>query len=429
MSQPALDVLICIATALTAGLMIGAEREQEAHSTFGGVRTFPLFALAGALGALVHVALLVALAVAVAALLAVAYYRETRPVDEEPPRDLGLSTEMAAMATFALGALATSRETSLPMVDRLLLVGAGTTVVLALLALKRRLHAFVAKVSKQDVYATAKLLLLSVVVLPLLPSRAMGPWDALNPRSIGLLVVLISGIGFAGYVAVRVLGAHRGLGLTGLLGGLASSTAVTLTFSGRAKETPALVPGCAVAIVLAGSTMFPRLGVELAAVSPSLALQAAWPLGAASVAGLGAGAFLYSRLSSEKRESAKSDEPLELRNPFTLSSALKFAALFTAVLLVSAAASAWFADAGVLVSALVTGLADADAISLSVARMHAAGTLGDQTAVLAVGLAAGANTASKVGIAWVLGGRGLAFRLALAFALALAAGGLAVLLV
>ena len=420
-----LGILIALATAGTAGFVIGAEREQEAHSEFGGVRTFPLFALAGALGALVHVGLLIALGLALGALLAVSYYRGTRPTQGDAPPDLGISTEMAALATFGLGALSTSTSLAIPLTDRLLLVGAGTTGVLALLSLKRRLHAFVAKVSKEDVYATTKLLLLSVVLLPLLPDDGMGPWDALNPRSIGLLVVLISAIGFAGYVAVRALGADKGLGLTGLLGGLASSTAVTLTFSGRAKETPALVPGCAVAIVLAGSTMFPRLAVELAAVSPSLAMRAAWPLGAAAVVGLGAGAFLYSRLSRETRERAHSDEPLELKNPFTLSSALKFAALFLVVLLLSAGMREWLAETGVIASAVVTGLADADAISLSVARMHAHDALGDEVAVLAVGLAAASNTVSKVAIAWFLGGRRLALRLAIAFGLALAAGGLA----
>lgn len=424
MTDPALSVLLSLATALTAGFVIGAEREQGAHSAFAGVRTFPLFALAGALGALVHVALLVALALGMVALLAVSYLRETSPEGAKEP-DLGLSTEMAAVVTFALGALCTADELPLSLADRLLLVGAGTTSVLALLSLKRHLHAFVAKVEKDDVYATAKLSLLAIIVLPLLPNDPMGPWDALNPRSIGLLVVLISGIGFAGYVAVRIFGADKGLGLTGLLGGLASSTAVTLTFSGRAKESPALVPGCAVAIVLASSTMFPRLAVELTAVSPPLALRAAWPLGTATVVGLGVGAFLFWRLSGDRGESTRSEAPMRLDNPFTLSSALKFAAMFTVVLIISAGASEGFAEAGLIVSALVTGLADVDAISLSVARLHARGAIGDEIAVFAVGTAVMSNTISKIAIAAVLGGRALALRLAAAFSLVLAAGGVA----
>lgn len=419
-SERGLTLLACLATALAAGFVIGAEREQERHATFGGVRTFPLFALAGALGALLHVWVLVGLAVAVGALLVISYLRETRAPSEEG--DIGLSTEVAGLTTFALGALATAEWTGLETTDRLLLVGGGTTAVLALLALKRTLHAFVARVSKDDVYATTKLLLLSVVVLPLLPSDDLGPWGALNPRNIGLLVVLISAIGFAGYVAIRVFGARRGLGLTGLLGGLASSTAVTLTFSGRAKETPALTQACAVAIVLASATMFPRLALVLGAVSPGLAAAAGWPLAAATLVGLGVGGLMYARLSRGSRGAPEA--PLELKNPLTLSSALKFALLFVAVLVVSKAAQTYLANAGVLLSALVTGLADVDAISLSVARLHRLGALDERVAVDAVGVAIASNTLAKTGIALVLGGRALALRVGLAMGAAVAAGAL-----
>jgi uncharacterized membrane protein (DUF4010 family) len=418
-SERGLEILLCLATALTAGFVIGAEREHEQEASFAGIRTFPLFAMAGAIGALVHPFLLVALAIGLGSLLVVAYLRETR---EPRTSDLGLSTEAAALATFGLGAMSTAEWLGVPTTDRLLLVGGGATVVLALLALKRTLHDFVKKVSKDDVLATMKLALLAVLVLPLLPNRNMGPWGALNPQSIGLLVVMISVIGFAGYIAIRVFGAHRGLLLTGLLGGLASSTAVTLTFSGRAKESPSLVPGCAVAIVLASATMFPRVIVELFAVSPSLAMLTAWPLGVATVVAAGAGAFLFLRLARESR-GADGERALELKNPLTLSSALKFAALFTAVLVISKAASDYFADTGVLISAFVTGLADVDAISLSVARLHAGGDLHGDTAVAAVGIAAATNTLSKIAIASVIGGRRLGTRIGIPLGAALAAGG------
>lgn len=420
-SERGLTLLVCLATALAAGFVIGAEREQERHATFGGIRTFPLFALAGALGALVHVWVLVGLGVAVGALLTVSYLRETRDaaLDGEDG-DIGLSTEVAGLTTFALGALTTAEWTGLDTTDRLLLVGGGATAVLALLALKRTLHAFIARVSKDDVYATAKLLLLSVVVLPLLPSEDVGPWQALNPRNIGLLVVLISAIGFAGYAAVRVFGPKKGLGLTGLLGGLASSTAVTLTFSGRAKENPELTPACAVAIVLASATMFPRVALELSAVSPSLAAAAAWPLGAAAIVGAGVGGVMYLRLSQGGR--AAPEAPLELKNPLTLSSALKFALLFVAVLLVSKAAQTYLSDAGVMLSALVAGLADVDAISLSIARLHQQGALDLALAVSSVGIAIASNTLAKTGIALILGGRALALRVGVAMGAAVAAG-------
>lgn len=424
MTERGLTILFCLATALAAGFVIGAEREQRRAATFGGIRTFPLVALAGALGALVHVWALVGAGVAITALLTVSYLRATQGADED---DAGLSTEIAAIATFGLGALSTAEWTGLVTTDRLLLVGAGATAVLALLALKRTLHDFAESLSNDDVYATAKLLLLAVVVLPALPDRDLGPWNALNPRSIGLLVVMISAIGFAGYIAIRIFGAHKGLGLTGLLGGLASSTAVTLTFSGRAKQSPELVTSCAVAIVLASATMFPRIGLELAAVSPALAAAAAWPLVVTAVVALAAGGVLYLRLSAANR--GVQDAPtLVLKNPLTLSSALKFALLFTCVLLISRAMASEFAEMGVLVSALVTGLADVDAISLTVARMHAQGTVDLSVAVLAVAMAIASNTVSKTGIALVLGGPGLALRFGLAMGAALLAGAFVTLL-
>jgi len=424
-TERGLTILFCLATALAAGLLIGAEREQQGQKTFGGIRTFPLVALTGALAALVHVWALVALAVAVGGLLGVSYWRDTR--DESDEERIGLSTEIAAITTFALGALATAEWIGLATQERLLLVGAGATAVLGLLALKRALHDFVRRVSRDDVLATAKLLLLSVVVLPILPDQDTGPWGALNPRSIGVLVVLISAIGFAGYVAIRVFGARKGLGLTGLLGGLASSTAVTLTFSGRAKQSPELVTACSVAIVLASATMFPRIALELSAVSPTLAAAAAWPLGVAGAVGLAAGGLLFLRLSSER--GAAVEAPLELKNPLTLSSAFKFAALFTGVLLVSKAAQTYLDDTGVYLSALVAGLADVDAISLSVARLHAEGTLELGPAVTAVGTAVASNTLSKTVIALVLGGSKLAIRVGAAMGAALLAGALTILFV
>ncbi|MCC6876433.1 MAG: MgtC/SapB family protein, partial [Sandaracinaceae bacterium] len=325
MTEQGVSVLISLAAALTAGFVIGAEREQERKAQFGGIRTFPMIALAGALGALVGVWLLVSLALGFFALLAISYYRETEP---GPEQDHGLSTEIAALTTFGIGAFCAAHEIGLPLTDRLLLVGGATTAVLGLLSFKKTLHGVAERISKQEVYAATKLLMLSVVLLPLLPDRDLGPWGALNPRSIGLLVVLISAIGFAGYVAVRAFGTQRGLGLTGLLGGLASSTAVTLTFSGRARESPALVGGCAVAIILASSTMFPRVAVLVAAVSPALGPLAMWPFGVTGAMGLLVGFVLYRRMAGERRtETAQPEEPMRLANPFSLSSALKFAAL------------------------------------------------------------------------------------------------------
>ncbi|MFW5921259.1 MAG: MgtC/SapB family protein [Polyangiales bacterium] len=408
MESQFLQILAALGTALAAGFVVGAEREQRGEpGKFGGARTFPLYALAGAVGMLIGTWLLVTLALSVGALLAISYVRDTRPGEGH-----GMSTQVAALVTFGLGAMCTAEQMPLLFGERLLLVAAGATATLALLSFKQPLHGFIQRVSQEDVYATVKLLLLAVIVLPLLPDRELGPWEALNPRHIGLLVVLISGLSFAGYVAVRIFGARRGLGLTGLLGGLASSTAVTLTFSGRAREQPRLVSSCAVAIVLASSTMFPRALVEIYAVSGALGDVALWPYLATTTVGVTAGGVLYARSKGTGEDAP--DPSLEIRNPFSVTHAVKFAAVFTVVLLISRGASFYLDTAGVYLAAVVTGLADVDAITLSIARMHASGTLDTRTAVEAAGTAAVTNTVSKALLAAVLGGPRLGARIAIA---------------
>jgi uncharacterized membrane protein (DUF4010 family) len=438
-SPQAVEILMSIGVALAAGFIVGAEREQGGNASFGGVRTFPLIALLGAIGMLLGWWGLALVGVMIGALLAISYYRDSQRAD-----GVGLSTEIAALVTFGLGALCTARDIGLGLHDRLLLVAAGATVTLALLTVKQPLHRVIRKLTAEEVLATTKLLILAVIVLPLLPDRSTGPWGVLNPRSIGLLAVLISAIGFAGYAAIRIFGTRRGLVLTGLLGGLASSTAVTLSFAGRARANSALTLGCAVAIALASATMFPRILVEVAAVSPRLATAALWPFLAIGAVSLAASALLYRRLAHGDRGhephsggkgnrdaendrdaegASKGNGELELGNPFSVWSALKFAALFVVILLISNGASRYFADTGIYVSAAVAGLADVDAISLSIAQMHQHNSIAEPTALTGLAITAASNTLTKIGIAAVLGSRALAARVALVLLPGLAAGG------
>lgn len=415
MSAAAIEILLSLGAALAAGLIIGAERQQDPNDApFAGVRTFPLYALAGALGMLVGTWLLVVLGLALGAMLGIAYFRLSVKGDR-----LGMSTEIASLVTFGLGALCTAREIGLQLQDRLLLVAAGATATFALLAVKKPLHGWIAKVNEEDVYATVKLLVLAVIVLPLLPNEAMGPWDALNPRKIGLLVILIAGIAFAGYVAVRWLGARKGFVLTGLLGGLVSSTAVTLAMAARAKETPAFLAACAVATALASAMMFPRVIVDVLAADAGLVPHVAWPLGVAGALVLAGAAALYFTAS---RDGDRPETELKVENPMSLKSALKFAAFFVGVMLVSRAATAVFADAGVYVSAVLAGIADVDAIALSIAELHDREVVQTETAVAGILLAAATNTVVKAGIATVLGGPRFGTRVAAIFALALTGG-------
>ena len=394
------DLAASLGLALAVGFLVGLQREQTmavergARGLFvGGIRTFPLISLAGGVSALLagaYGAWIVGVSfAALGALVAIAYAD-----DIKHGRDRGMTSEAAFVVTFLLGALALS-PTVLPE-NRLLIVAALGVATTALLSLKDALHDWAAKVSKEDLYATVKFLVVAVIVLPLLPKEPV--WE-LSPRKIGLMVTMIAGIGFAGYVAYRVLGAGRGLALTGLLGGLVSSTAVTLSLSGRAKEHPAIAPACAAGVVLAWTIMFLRLLVVIAIVHLGLAKAVAIPLLAAAAAGGVTTLLLFRKMRATSAGAAE----IKLKNPFSLWSAIKFGALFTAVLVLSKLAVNWLGDAGLVAMGAVAGATDVDAISLSAARFVGQGVqMG--TAVLAVLVACASNTIVKGVLGWVLGG-------------------------
>jgi uncharacterized membrane protein (DUF4010 family) len=407
------EVLLSLVVALAAGLLIGAEREQAHKKTdFGGVRTFPLIALLGAIGALLDEQgwLLAVFLFGVIVLLGISHARNS---DDDP----GITSEVAAIVTFALGALAGSAEL-LPSGERLLLVISLAAVTMALLAVKHPLHGFIARVSRDDVYATAKFVVLALVALPLLPNRTFGPLDVLNPFKIGLFIVLVAGVSFAGYVAARLVGSGRGLLLVGLIGGLVSSTAVTVTLSRRAKGHPSLVRACSVAILAACSTMFARVLVVVGIVDLPLLSALAPPLGAMACAGYGIALFLAR--SAGARE--KAAETVPLRNPFELTSALAFGLLYALILFIAKAATEFVGSAGLYASSLLAGLADVDAITLSLTELHRAGT----SSVVASGgivLAVGTNTLVKAVISALAGGKALGLRIGLTMLLLLAVGG------
>ncbi|HTF56467.1 MAG TPA: DUF4010 domain-containing protein, partial [Planctomycetota bacterium] len=206
-------------------------------------------------------------------------------------------------------------------------------------------------------------------------------------------------IGFAGYVAFRTLGPGRGLGVTGLLGGLVSSTAVTLSFSGRVKENSGMADACAAGMVLSWTVMFPRLLVIVAVVHPGLARSLVLPLGAAALAGAGASFLLYRRT----RAQSAAGELLSLTNPFSLGTAVKFGGLFTLILVLSKLAVASYGGGGLVATGVLAGTTDVDAVSLSAAKLVYGG-VDLRTAAAAILGACGANTLAKAGIAWTIGG-------------------------
>jgi len=423
------EAFVSLAVAVAAGLLLGAERQQsataEAKSDFAGIRTFPMVALLGALGALARPVagmwLLVGLLAAVTAFVTVSHLR-TASRDE-----IGISTEVACLLAFGLGALAGMRDL-MPDRDRFLLVGTTSAAALALLALKEPLHGFVRRLSADDVYATTKFVVLALVILPVLPREAYGPFDAIVPFQIGKMIALVAGVSFAGYAASRLIGSARGLLVSGLLGGLVSSTAVTLTYSGRGRDEPSTARLCAVAIVAACSTMFARLVAVVAIVDRPLLRSIAPPLAVTAAVGFAVAVLLYRRSEAPAGDAAREGAEPALRNPFELKQAVSFGLLYGGVLLVAKAAQHWAGSAGLYLSAVLAGLTDVDAITLSVVDMHRGG-LASATAATAIMLAALTNTVVKAGVAISVGGAAVGRPVGLTLGGALAAGGVVLALV
>lgn len=407
---------MALATAVAVGLLVGLEREQTKSdreaSSFGGVRTYPIFALIGALATLLEPASmwlpLIAL-LGVCAIVAISYAADVRRNDH------GATTEVAAIATYLLGALATSKGVVEPMAERLILVAGAGVAMTFLLSSKPWFHRFAARVSRDDFYATVKFLIIAVIALPLLPDRDMGPLDAINPRHLGLLVVTISGLSFVGYVAMRILGEKRGILVGAALGGLVSSTATTLSFATRTKAEPALAPVAAGGIAVASAIMLARVAVLVALTHPPLLATLAIPLGAMIAAALVGTLLTFRRAGGEHAQ-------LELKNPFDLGSAIKVTAMFGVVLVATKAATEYLGSEGLYLAAALAGTTDVDAVTLSSARL-ARGGLAAATATTAIALAVAVNTIVKVVLAASIGGAALGRRTALVAALIVIAGG------
>jgi len=411
-----------LALALAAGLLIGLEREQsrpmdEARRGFlGGIRTYPLIAALGAVGVLLSKQLsawpLVVAGVGLSALLVLSHHRDA--VAGHP----GLTSEMSALLTFLLGALALADGAVPELTRRMFIVSALAVATTMLLSTKAQLREFSTRVSKADVIATLKFLVVAVVVLPVLPNEPLGPYGALNPYRIGFMVLLIAGIGFVGYVAMRLWGHGKGLLVTGAVGGLVSSTAVTLASAARAKQSPDLAGLAGLAVVIASTIMFARVLVTTFIVERALFWQVLPPLAAMGVTGLVLCAVLY----FQRQRGKTGEATVELTNPFELSSALKFGAFFVAILVVSRWATETFGASGSYVTGVLAGLTDVDAITLSMANLVKAGQLDAVVAERTVVLACASNTVVKGVMSVVLGGVVFGKRVVFAFSVVLTVG-------
>jgi len=306
--------------------------------------------------------------------------------------ELGITSEVTALLAFVVGALCGWEKVAVASV--------ATVVSLLLLTLKDFLHGLARRVELADVEATLQFAVISVIILPLLPDETFGPppIDVINPYKIWLMVVLIAGLNFFGYLLVKVLGDEHGIVVTGILGGLVSSTAVTLSFAQRSRREPAMSSAFALAIVVAWTIMFLRVVVVVGLVNRALAGALALALGTMAVAGLLVSFALWRR--SRARETGVVAAGA---NPFELSEAIKFGLLFGVVTVVAKAAESYLGATGLYLAGAVAGLTDVDAISLSMANLATSSPQSVKIAAYTIVIAVISNTLVKTGMAAFMG--------------------------
>jgi uncharacterized membrane protein (DUF4010 family) len=385
------DALKRLLVALLVGLLIGVDRERaeqrKQRKLFAGVRTFPLIALLGAILALMLAEIgpwpLVVGLMAVAAIALVSYRESVRA------GETGATTEVAALATYALGTMAG--------VGQLAVAGATAVSVAVLLAAKPRLERFSRAISETELAAVLELAVISAIVLPLLPDRGYGPWQVLNPFRIWMLVVMVSAVSFAGFIAVRWRGESAGPLWAAGLGGLVSSTATTVAMAARSRVSPQQVSSLSAAAVLASTVMCGRLAVLVAVVGPGLLPRIGPAMAAMALTGLLATLVLYRAGPHHEGSSSRS----VVENPFRLRSALLFGAIFAATMLLVRGSRQVLGTTGTLLAAGLSGLADVDAISIALARGEQSDRL-DQ-ASLGVIIASASNNLFKATVAMVNG--------------------------
>jgi uncharacterized membrane protein (DUF4010 family) len=395
-----LDKLPLFLTSLAIGLLIGLERERN-PSAKAGLRTFTLIALFGAVTGLLSdqtgSAWVLGGGLLIVGLLIIAAY--LRDPDLEDP---GTTTIAALLICYGLGAMVWYGYSTLAVMLAIL-----TTM---LLYFKPELRGITEKLSRRDLLSILQFAVLSFIILPILPDRDYGPYQALNPHQVWLMVVLISGLSLAGYVALMVIGRRYGATLLGFLGGLASSTATTLIYSRHGRSNETLAQLAVVVILLANLVVLVRLALVSSLVAPRIIPVLVPVLGAGLLLGL-AGTYHWWR-----KLHGNDDIPMpEVRNPAEIKTALGFGLLYGVVLFFAAWLSDVFGNAGLYTVALVSGLTDVDAITLSSLRLFELGKLDAAQTVTAITLAVLSNLGFKFGMIVMIGGRLLASRCALGF--------------
>ncbi len=416
-----LDIAANLAVATLTGLAVGVEREWSGHTAgpdarFAGVRTFALLGgLGGVAGLLLTAGFLWAATALLAGGVALSVAAYVMAVKREGSTTDG-TTETAALAVLAVGTMAGLGWLAL---------ASGLTALMAFALIeKSRVQEWLKKVDEHEMRAALQFAVLALVVLPLLPGGSFGPYDAIRPRELWIVVLLFSGLNFAGYVARQVVGNERGYGVTGLLGGLISSTAVTLHFSRKSKNEPQYAEPLALGVLAACTVLVPRVAIVSSLLEPNVGGAVLPFLIPPFLVGVGIVAFVLWRESRASRSAAAETSPsganaepptdapasalpLEadgVRNPLGLWQSVQMAIAFQVVLLIIAWLQATVGTPGVLVTAAALGLTDMDALTLSMSRLGADESL-RQLAATAIAVGLLANTLLKLTLTLVLGSR------------------------
>ncbi len=391
-------LLLAITASAGLGALIGlirqwSEQADKPHGAeYNGLRTFTLWSVLGCVAAFLSTEYSPAILPVVVFAITAQLVARAGSAQSDAVGAVGSTTFAAALLTMLVGALVYWQQHQAAV-----LISATTGV---LLGLKARIHAWTRGFTDADIRGTLQFIAITGVILPLVPNRDFGPFAAFNPYSTWLMVVLISGLGFTGYVAMRLLGTSAGILLTSLLGGLASSTATTLAFSRRSREDPGLSRHYALAVVAACSMMLPRVLVALSVFNRELAWHLVLPFAVMAVPALGYGVWLW----FARRNQTETVGAPALANPLSLRTAVKFALLYSAITFLVKAAANWeMLHTGLLPLSFVSGLTDMDAISLSVVESLNDGNLTLTLAARAVLVAAIANSLLKAGLTLSLG--------------------------
>lgn len=393
-----LTITFKLAIALALGLIVGMERGWESRESptglrIAGVRSFGFVGLFGGISALLadkFGANVLAVAFLGLALMIVASY----VITSKKIQDFGITTELSLLITFVLGALAGSGFEAEAL--------AAAVVMTMLLGLKQELHHTLEQLDRRELIATLQLLIVAAVALPLLPDRDLGPWQALNPRTIGWLVLLIAGISYIGYFAMRIFGTRVGLLATAVLGGLVSSTAVTLSYGRMARREQRNLALLGAGISLAAGTMAVRILVEVAIVNWSLLPWLVVPVAILAMVPLVAAVAIATRTPS-----TPSSAEVQLKNPVELGSALGFGAILSILFILVRAFENWFGNAGIYILSAISGITDVDAVSLSLAQATRT-NLPLSVGATGILIAAMVNTLVKALLATFIGGWQLA---------------------